>query len=221
MWAMAAGEDSPHLARMEDSERGAFDPVTRPDVAATLVANHRDFLAFLERRVGDRRVAEDILQDAFVRGLGKLETLREDEAVVAWFYRMLRNAVIDHYRRKSALTRGLAAFAQEVETQESPSVETHDAICRCVAELAGTLKAEYATALRRVEVDGVAESTRCTRACFRIRRGRSSRACARVAIGSRWPVMARTTPPRSQAPTWGSRWAPAPTSRCRAPASHS
>ena len=34
---------------------------------ATLLENHRAFLRFLERRVGDRMIAEDILQDAFVR----------------------------------------------------------------------------------------------------------------------------------------------------------
>jgi hypothetical protein len=42
---------------------------TTPEVVKTLVDNHRRFLAFLERRVGSREVAEDILQDAFVRGL--------------------------------------------------------------------------------------------------------------------------------------------------------
>lgn len=31
------------------------------DVVATLVANHREFLRFIERRVGSRAVAEDIL----------------------------------------------------------------------------------------------------------------------------------------------------------------
>jgi DNA-directed RNA polymerase specialized sigma24 family protein len=36
---------------------------------AVLLENHRRFLAFLERRVGDRAVAEDILQEAFVRNL--------------------------------------------------------------------------------------------------------------------------------------------------------
>jgi RNA polymerase sigma-70 factor (ECF subfamily) len=30
------------------------------------------------------------------------------------------------------------------------------AICRCIGELAGTLKPEYAAALKRVEVDGLA-----------------------------------------------------------------
>src|SRR5207253_3030521 len=41
-------------------------------VVKTLADNHREFLAFLERRVGDRATAEDILQDAFTRGLDRV-----------------------------------------------------------------------------------------------------------------------------------------------------
>jgi RNA polymerase sigma-70 factor (ECF subfamily) len=37
-----------------------------PELTLQLVDNHRQFLGFLERRLGDRALAEDILQDAFV-----------------------------------------------------------------------------------------------------------------------------------------------------------
>jgi RNA polymerase sigma factor (sigma-70 family) len=127
-----------------------------PDVLRTLVGNHRQFLAFLEKRVGSRNVAEDILQDAFVRGVNKLDTLRSEESAVAWFYRLLRNAVIDHRRRLGAADRKLAAFGHEVESHREPDLEMRGAICRCVSELAATLKADYADALQTVEVDGVA-----------------------------------------------------------------
>jgi RNA polymerase sigma factor (sigma-70 family) len=93
------------------------------DVVRTLVANHRQFLAFLESRVKSRALAEDILQDAFVRGVNKLDTLRSDESAIAWFYRVLRNAIIDHRRRLGAAERKLAAFGQEVEDRLEPDIE--------------------------------------------------------------------------------------------------
>ncbi len=62
-----------------------------PKVVAILVDNHREFLKFLERRVGSRAVAEDILQEAFARGLDRLQSLRDDESAVAWFYRILND----------------------------------------------------------------------------------------------------------------------------------
>ena len=126
-----------------------------PAAVARLVANHREFLGFLETRVGSRALAEDILQDAFIRGIGKLQSLRDDESAVAWFYRILRNAVIDHHRRHEVTDRRLAALAAELDTAE-PEDEVRGAVCQCVARLADNLKPEYAEALRRIEVDGVA-----------------------------------------------------------------
>jgi hypothetical protein len=41
--------------------------VTKSSVLSTLLENHRLFLAFLERRVGTKADAEDILQAAFVK----------------------------------------------------------------------------------------------------------------------------------------------------------
>ena len=77
------------------------DPIDdRTRVANVLVENHRAFLRFLERRVGDRALAEDLLQDAFTRNLDRLSDV-PDEGLVPWFYRVLRNAAIE--RRGPAL----------------------------------------------------------------------------------------------------------------------
>lgn len=126
-----------------------------PAAVTRLVANHREFLGFLQSRVGSRALAEDLLQDAFVKGIGKLAGLREDESAVAWFYRILRNAVIDHHRRHEVSDRRLAALAAELDPA-APDPELRGAVCQCVARLADNLKPEYAEALRRIEVDGVA-----------------------------------------------------------------
>lgn len=123
------------------------------DVVARLVENHRDFLAFLEKRVGSRAEAEDILQEAFVKGMQRGDALRDDESAVAWFYRMLRNAVIDRHRRRAAAARGVEALAREM-SEEDPPREFVEAACGCVRTLSETLKPEYADALTRVEVEG-------------------------------------------------------------------
>ncbi len=124
-----------------------------PAPLAALVANQRAFLRFLERRVGDRATAEDLLQDAFARAVRSVEDLREEESAVAWFYRMLRNAVVDHYRRRGSSKRALETFARELDTVV-PSTGVHDEVCGCISRLATTLKPEYAEVLREVEVGG-------------------------------------------------------------------
>jgi RNA polymerase sigma-70 factor (ECF subfamily) len=124
-------------------------------VVDKLVGSHREFLRFLERKVASRAVAEDILQEAFVKSVERADTLRDGESAVAWFYRVLRNAVIDHHRRRGASERALAQFAEELENEPEPSADLSATVCACVRTLAATLKPEYAEALERIEVEGV------------------------------------------------------------------
>ena len=123
-----------------------------PEAIAQLVKGHREFLAFLERRVESRAVAEDILQAAFTRGLERGGDV-QDEKVVAWFYRVLRNAVIDHYRQRSTTTRAMEAWGREFPDVQEPEAELRQEICRCVSGLLETLKPEYREALRIVDLE--------------------------------------------------------------------
>lgn len=131
-------------------------PETSREAAERLVRNHRAFLEFVERRVADKQAAEDIVQEAFARSLDRLDQLRDEESVVAWFYRTLRNAIIDHYRRNASSDRGLDTLARELGDAEEPSPELRDFACRCVVELAEDLEPNYADAIRKIDVEGQA-----------------------------------------------------------------
>jgi RNA polymerase sigma-70 factor (ECF subfamily) len=123
-----------------------------PEAVAQLVAAHREFLAFLERRVESRAAAEDILQTAFARGLERGADV-PDEKVVAWFYRVLRNAIIDHYRHRSASARGMEAWSKEFAEFQEPDAALQQEICQCVSSVFPTLKEEYQQALRIVDLE--------------------------------------------------------------------
>lgn len=126
-----------------------------PEVVAVLVANHRRFLAFLERRVGSREVAEDILQDAFVRGIANSARVRDEDSVVAWFYRTLRNALVDHWRRRTAEGRAVERAAVLADDSVAGvDAELEETVCACAEALIGTLKPPFAEALRRVDLGG-------------------------------------------------------------------
>ncbi|MBK7975995.1 MAG: sigma-70 family RNA polymerase sigma factor [Deltaproteobacteria bacterium] len=127
-----------------------------PDIVRVLVENHRQFLAFLEKRVGSRAESEDILQDAFVRSIDKASSIRDGEAATAWFYRLLRNAIIDHARRRAVETRALERAATEPSLAPAEDRELFDTVCQCVSSLVDTLKPEYAEALTHVDVRGTA-----------------------------------------------------------------
>jgi len=141
--------------------------------------------------VGGRAVAEDILQEAFVKGMGRVRTDDADSAI-AWFYRTLRNAAVDYHRRHSTASKALESFAAENEDSFEP--ELRSAVCQCVGRLAETLKPEYADAIKRIDVDGVPVKDYATEAgisasnvgvrVFRARealRGQVSRSCGTCA----------------------------------------
>lgn len=125
-----------------------------PAPLAVLLENHRAFLRYLERRVGDRALAEDILQDAFTKVVDRPDLAPDDEGVVPWFYRTLRNAAIDQFRRRGAASRAAEAFAREIDVHTARDSELDAEICACVQRLAGTLKPEYAEALQAIDVNG-------------------------------------------------------------------
>lgn len=120
---------------------------------ATLVASHRRFLSFLERRVDSRETAEEILQSAFVKAIEKKHENSRTETSVAWFFRLLRNAVIDHYRRRAARERSVAANAAELEASVEFDEQLRSEVCACFEGLLPTLKPEYATIVRAVDLD--------------------------------------------------------------------
>ena len=133
---------------METSDEAALSP--GHEVVERLVANHREFLRFLEARVRDRATAEDILQAAFVRSIERAETIRDAESVTAWFYRLLRNAVIDHYRKTGRQPRSVEP--EEAEADLAYEAELKGIVCACVDRLIPTLKPEYADMIRRVDL---------------------------------------------------------------------
>ena len=55
-------------------------------------------LNYLRRRVGQADVAEDLLQEVFVKVHARLVTLKNLASARAWIYRIARHTVIDYYR---------------------------------------------------------------------------------------------------------------------------
>lgn len=125
-------------------------------VRRALAENRARFLRFVQRRVGQTDVAEEILHDAIVRAMVRGHTVRDQTAIVPWFYRLLRNATVDHRRGEWAERRGRSSLAREgaAGVGADAAASLVDTICGCVGSLVAVLKTEYATALNRVDLGG-------------------------------------------------------------------
>ncbi len=148
---------------------------TKEELAAVLARDRSSFVAFVRRRVRDDATAEDLVSEAFARAMAHLGELRDADALSAWFYRALRNAVVDHHRRRGTADRALEQWAAETETVLAANDHSGPNVCRCVVRVAASLKPEYAEALERIEVDGEA-----VRAFAQARGISSSNAAVRV-----------------------------------------
>jgi len=139
------------------------DPNSRPRAELTphvlqqLVASHREFVAFVGRRVPDLALAEDLVQEAFVKSLERGGELRAEESARAWFYRVLRNAIVDLHRRSSTTAEHLVKLTEELQAAAADRDSAADReLCQCIEGLVDTLPAAQAIALRRIELDGLA-----------------------------------------------------------------
>lgn len=120
------------------------------DATADLTAMHARFLGFLRRRVSDPSAAEDILQGAYLKAIQHEGELRDSESTAAWFYRILRNAVIDHYRQTAVRLRASEQFTADWHEGYEPELKAE--ACACIREVVRDLKPEYREAIEQVDL---------------------------------------------------------------------
>jgi RNA polymerase sigma-70 factor (ECF subfamily) len=121
-------------------------------------AIHDQFASEL-RRFAASRVApsdvDDLLQDVFERvvraSADPAAQLRDDESIRPWLYRVVRNAITDHQRRRRP-----AALDADVEPAVEPrdAAEDEAAAARCLVPLMAELAPPARAALESIELNG-------------------------------------------------------------------
>ena len=129
----------------------AVEPVPT-DRLTRIIALRGQFLSFLSGRLHDKAAAEDVLQSAYIKALEHESDIRGDESTVAWFYRILRNALIDHYRRTSVRDKADAKYAAEAPLTYEAELE--QTVCACIGDVIRDLKGEYRAAIQGVDLGG-------------------------------------------------------------------
>jgi RNA polymerase sigma-70 factor (ECF subfamily) len=125
---------------------------TTNETLDALTSRRREFLRFVESRVSTRSAAEDIIQSAYLRAFVQLHNLRDNESAVAWFYRILRNAVIDYYRHRGVEDRTLQQWSEDLSEPTIPHPPTEQAICACINSVLAAMKPNYREVLRQVDL---------------------------------------------------------------------
>ena len=122
----------------------------QPPYADVLMRQRAKLVGYAASKVGDPDLAEDLFQDSLLKALRSAAELRDEERLLPWFYRILNNAIADHYRRLAVAKRHLPQLALD----EAAEPEEWADLCECFRDLVPTLKPEYAEMIERLELAG-------------------------------------------------------------------
>ena len=127
----------------------------RNDRLASLWRDYHDkLLGFILGRVETREVAEDILQDVFIKIQKGLDRLQDNQRIEGWIYQIVRNAIVDYYRSRKLfeeLPQSLAAPEPEQEVQARFELST------CLQPMIDSLPTLYRDALQMSEINGLGQ----------------------------------------------------------------
>jgi RNA polymerase sigma factor (sigma-70 family) len=104
-------------------------------------------VSWITARTGSADLAEEVVQQALLRALEQLATLRQPARLKAWFQTIVKRLLIDELRRQQRLSAFEEADARP--TQE-PVAET----CACILDVLKQLRPAYAEVLAAVDLQG-------------------------------------------------------------------
>ncbi len=107
-------------------------------------------LGFIQKRVNDSDVAEDVLQEGLLKAIQSAGDLRDEDRVIPWFYQILNHAIVDMYRKRNMETKYLEAYARDLAPEAS--LEDEAALCECFRELLPSIKPEYSELIEQLEL---------------------------------------------------------------------
>lgn len=145
----------PAVVEVDDTE--LVERVRRGDVEAfdLIVTRHmKRAYSVAYRLLGQREDAEDLVQDAFMAALEKIDTFQSGRSFAPWFYRILVNRGLNS--RKSRSLRRMEVLPAEIsDTRRSPLKDTEQAELRArLTEVLAMLPPRQKSIVELFELEG-------------------------------------------------------------------
>src|SRR5687768_13726641 len=97
--------------------------------------------SFVFKKIKDKAVADDIVQDVFIKVQSSVGQLRSSDKISAWIYRITQNMVIDYFRKSTKTIR-----PSDLDW-ESDHHEFNDCVARTLTAMLPLLPEKYRIAL--------------------------------------------------------------------------
>jgi len=111
---------------------------------------------FFLRRTRDETLADDLLQETFLRIHRGLPTLENDQRLAAWVYRIAHRALADQFRRPS-VELPCDGSVEPATAAEEPTLE--HALGACLRRMLADLPPSYREALALADLAGMDQAT--------------------------------------------------------------
>lgn len=110
---------------------------------------HLKLASFIRSRVAED-VADDLLQDSFIKIHTRIDSLKEGIKLESWLYQVTRNTIIDHYRSKRT-TEELPDWIQQPQLKEDEVIRKE--LSTCLEPMIKELPDKYHKAVQMSEIE--------------------------------------------------------------------
>ncbi|HEX9758374.1 MAG TPA: RNA polymerase sigma factor SigZ [Nitrospiria bacterium] len=125
------------------------------DVSAVWMKFHKDLHRFLSKQVRNKQDADDILQDIFIKIHKHSNQLKVEESLKAWVFKIVKNAMVDHYRREGKQATPQVVF--DNFSDQAHQITFNEEAGQCLKPMLENLPERYRSALFLTEFQGITQ----------------------------------------------------------------
>ena len=129
-------------------------PDNRQLLVEHILNGQTDFYRLAVSYVKNRDAALDVVQEAIVKALSKVDTVREPAYLKTWFYRILLNEAMNHFRRNRNLVSLEEVMVDRAVESGDPGerLDLYDAIDRLSFQEQTVIKLRYFEDMKLEEI---------------------------------------------------------------------
>ncbi len=114
-------------------------------------SHESELRGFLVRRVADGHLADDLLQEVFLKAIRQGLGFCEIDNPRAWLFQVARNAVIDHAR----LAKAQVPLPDDLPSAEVEALAPIDRMTECLGRVLTEIPADDAEIVRKCDLEGM------------------------------------------------------------------
>jgi len=110
--------------------------------------------AFINKRVNDPALAEDLLHDVFLKIHNQIGSVKNNDKLTSWIYRIAQNSIIDSYRRQ----KNMVAQEDDIPMDSSQVNNSAEKLAPTLRRMTEQLPTRYKEAILLADFEGVKQT---------------------------------------------------------------